>query len=73
MAYDFDQVIDRRHTDSAKWCRYNKDGHEDVLPLWVADMDFAAPEPVIQALQDAGIVLPYRKGIVNVEMDPDKG
>jgi len=45
---DFDQIIDRRHTDSDKWCSYG----EDVLPLWVADMDFAAPEPVIRALEE---------------------
>lgn len=49
---DFDQVIERRHTDSIKWRRYNGAGHEDVLPLWVADMDFRAPEPVIRALHE---------------------
>ncbi len=48
MEYDFDQVVDRRGTDSAKWCRYS----EDVLPLWVADMDFRSPQPVIDALRD---------------------
>jgi cystathionine beta-lyase len=45
--YDFDRVIDRRGTDSSKWQRYG----EDVLPLWVADMDFPSPEPVIDALR----------------------
>ncbi len=48
MPYDFDKIIDRRHTNSTKWRRYD----EDVLPLWVADMDFAAPEPVIRALEE---------------------
>ena len=48
MHCNFDQTIDRRHSDSIKWCRYD----EDVLPLWVADMDFTAPEPVIRALQE---------------------
>ena len=47
MSYDFDRVIDRRASDSVKWHRYD----EDVLPLWVADMDFASPEPVIRALR----------------------
>ncbi|RLC67007.1 MAG: putative C-S lyase, partial [Chloroflexi bacterium] len=42
MPYDFDRIIDRRHTDSVKWRRYE----DDVLPLWVADMDFVSPEPV---------------------------
>ncbi len=47
MTHNFDRIIDRRHSDSAKWTYYP----EDVLPLWVADMDFAAPEPVTQALR----------------------
>ena len=45
--YDFDRVIDRRASDSIKWNAYDP----DVLPLWVADMDFVSPEAVIQALQ----------------------
>jgi cystathionine beta-lyase len=47
MPYDFDRVIDRRHTNSVKWDAYP----DDVLPMWVADMDFAAPEPVLAALR----------------------
>ena len=46
MIYDFDTPIDRRHSGSEKWRHYP----DDVLPLWVADMDFRSPEPVIQAL-----------------------
>ena len=46
MAYNFDKVVDRRGSDSAKWGRYD----EDVVPLWVADLDFPSPEPVIRAL-----------------------
>jgi len=48
MTYDFDQLIDRRHSDSAKWRKYAA----DVLPLWVADMDFVSPEPVRRALHE---------------------
>ena len=48
MSYDFDRVIDRRATDSNKWRKYPA----DVLPLWVADMDFASPEPVVRALRE---------------------
>ena len=48
MTYDLDQLIDRRPSDSIKWHHYGK----DVLPLWVADLDFAAPEPVIRALRE---------------------
>jgi len=47
MTYDFDRPIDRRHTDSSKWQKYGP----DVLPLWVADMDFQSAEPVIRALR----------------------
>ena len=45
---DFDSIIDRRCTESYKWHYYP----EDVLPMWLADMDFKAPEPVIQALTE---------------------
>jgi cystathionine beta-lyase len=48
MTYDFDRIIDRRRTDSAKWANFA----EDVLPLWVADMDFISPAPVIRALRE---------------------
>ena len=48
MPYDFDRIIDRRSTESNKWHKYPP----DVLPLWVADMDFASPEPVIRALRE---------------------
>lgn len=43
----FDRVLPRQGGDSLKWSAYPP----DVLPLWVADMDFAAPPPVIDALQ----------------------
>ena len=48
MQYNFDQVLDRRHSDSEKWNAYP----EDVIPLWVADIDFISPQPVIRALQE---------------------
>lgn len=43
---NFDQILDRRHWHAAKWNSYDP----DVLPMWVADMDFSSPQPVIQAL-----------------------
>jgi cystathionine beta-lyase len=45
--FDFDRIIDRRGTGSLKWDRY---ADRDVLPLWVADMDFIAPPAVLEAL-----------------------
>lgn len=50
-AMNFDRLIPRDHTDSVKHDgRADYFGTPDVLPLWVADMDFAAPEAVTQAL-----------------------
>ena len=46
MKYDFDKVIERKGTDSLKWMKYG----DDVIPLWVADMDFPSAEPIVQAL-----------------------
>ncbi len=46
MAVNFDQVLDRRRSDSLKWNAFP----EDVLPFWVADMDFLSPAEVIDAL-----------------------
>ncbi|MCE0491376.1 PatB family C-S lyase [Pantoea sp. Mb-10] len=48
MTFDFDQGIDRRHSDSLKWHKYRD---SDVLPLWVADTDFRSPPCVIEAIQ----------------------
>ncbi|MDY7232136.1 MalY/PatB family protein [Hyalangium rubrum] len=47
MDYGFDQLLERERSDSLKWRKYGR----DVLPMWVADMDFRSPEPVIQALR----------------------
>ena len=44
---DFDTLTDRRNTTSEKWDRY---GDRDIIPLWVADMDFRSPPAVIEAL-----------------------
>ncbi len=48
MSHDFDRRVERRSTASNKWRKYGP----DVLPLWVADMDFASPEPVVRALRE---------------------
>jgi cystathionine beta-lyase len=47
MGPDFDRVVDRRRSDSNKWHKYPP----DVLPLWVADMDFPSPPVVVDALK----------------------
>ena len=53
--YDFDRIIDRRGTSSLKWDQLETlFGGEDVLPLFVADMDFEAPREVVEAIVEAG-------------------
>lgn len=61
MAYNFDQLVDRRNSDSEKWGYYD----EDVLPMWVADMDFVSPEPVIRALRQR-----VNHGVFGYGMEP---
>jgi len=63
MSYNFDQIIDRRKTESIKWRLYG----DDVLPLWVADMDFRAPDPVVQALHKR-----VDHGIFGYSLPPDR-
>jgi cystathionine beta-lyase len=67
MRYDFDQIIDRRSTDSYKWKTYG----QEALPMWVADMDFTAPQPVTEALLrrvEHG-VFGYPMGLMNSPKD----
>jgi cystathionine beta-lyase len=63
MQYDFDRIIDRRGTEAIKWELYPA----DVIPLWVADMDFRSAEPIVRALHERidhgvfGYTLPPRQ------------
>jgi len=51
MKFDFDAWIDRRNTGSMKWdCRERTEIEPDVIPMWVADMDFPAPPAVVEAV-----------------------
>jgi cystathionine beta-lyase len=49
MIFDFETTVDRRNTSSEKWDKY---AGRDILPLWVADMDFLSPPAVMKALHD---------------------
>ena len=52
MKYNFDQVISRRNTNCAKWDAVKAIfGSEDVIPMWVADMDFPTAKPIVDALK----------------------
>lgn len=67
MTFDPLPTPERRGTDSLKWGQYGP----DVLPLWVADTDFPAPEPVLQALRqriDHGVL-----GYPELTMSPEAG
>lgn len=48
MTYDFDQLVSRRGTDCCKW---DSAASDDVLPMWVADMDFRTAPAIIDALR----------------------
>ena len=53
--WNFDEVIDRKCYGTVKWDPFVLKmflGAEDLLPLWVADMDFRAPEPILKAMID---------------------
>ena len=52
MKYNFDEVIERRGTDSVKYDAVpERWGRNDLLPMWVADMDFRTPPFVIEAIR----------------------
>ncbi|MDD5190963.1 MAG: aminotransferase class I/II-fold pyridoxal phosphate-dependent enzyme, partial [Dehalococcoidales bacterium] len=53
MKYDFDNICDRKNTSCSKWDMVKPIfGSEDVLPMWVADMDFPVAKPILKALQN---------------------
>lgn len=49
MKYDFDRIYDRSNTDCQKWDMVKE--NEGTIPMWVADMDFPAAQPIIEALK----------------------
>ena len=53
MKFNFDKIIDRTNNFSAKWSEMNKNfGTNNLLPMWVADMDFLTAPCVMEALKD---------------------
>ena len=52
MKYNFDEIIDRFGTDSVKWDGVEGSwGRKDLMPMWVADMDFRTAPFVIEAIR----------------------
>ncbi|HPR18834.1 MAG TPA: cystathionine beta-lyase, partial [Candidatus Cloacimonadota bacterium] len=68
MNYNFDKIIDRRKTNCVKWDATKvKFDQENLLPLWVADMDFEAPAPVIKTLSERAL-----HGVFGYSFEPDE-
>ena len=52
--YDFDKIVKRRNTKCIKWDTWKKEGKpKDILPLWVADMDFETCQKLLRQLLNA--------------------
>ena len=51
MSFHFDEIIDRRGTSSMKWSPIPGTDGADILPMWVADMDFRTAPPILEALE----------------------
>lgn len=67
MRYDFHQLVNRNQTASEKWDGMEKIfGARELLPMWVADMDFRSPLPVIEAMQQR-----VKHGIFGYNIRPD--
>ncbi len=53
MKYNFDEIVDRKNSDSIKWGNLEElYGDEEVLPMWIADMDFRSADEIIDALKE---------------------
>ncbi len=64
MKFDFDRLLDRRNTGSLKWDKYKS---RDVIPMWVADMDFPAAPAILEALHSR-----VEHGIFGYAVPPDE-
>ncbi|WMJ81730.1 MalY/PatB family protein [Clostridium sp. MB40-C1] len=68
MIYNFDEVINRKGTNCAKYDeRIKKFGTDDVIPLWIADMDFATAKPITDAMKQK-----VEEGIFGYVSRPDE-
>lgn len=67
--FDFDTIIERRGTDSVKYDGvYGEFGCRDILPMWVADMDFQAPPAVMEAVRECA-----RRGVYGYTFRSEEG
>lgn len=82
--YDFDEIIDRRHTNAVSTDGFRREmfhagaemtfpfRDEDFIRMWVADMDFATPEVVVQAMRERldRRIFGYTRALMRVTMRP---
>lgn len=67
MIYNFDEIIDRSGTGAEKYAELGKlYGNPDAIPLWVADMDFKAAQPIIDSIKER-----TESGIFGYTVKPD--
>lgn len=70
MKYNFDQVVDRKNSLSYKWDSMESmfPGEKDLIPMWVADMDFPCPQEIVQAIVDRANHPIYGYGMIPSEV-----
>ena len=66
MKYNFDEIIDRRNTNCAKFDEMDALYGSDVMHLGVADMDYRSPQPILDAMEDI-----VKKGVFGYTICPD--
>lgn len=67
MKYNFDEVVDRKNSNSIKWVAPRLEyGDEDILPVWIADMDFKVADEILNGLKG-----PIEHGILGYDINPD--
>jgi cystathionine beta-lyase len=53
MKYNFDEIVQRKHTDCLKYDNVKEIfGTEEILPMWIADMDFKTPDFIVDAIRN---------------------
>lgn len=59
MKYNFDDIVDRRDHCSIKWSDLDGDSEKEILPMWIADMDFKVADEILEALEK-----PIQQGVI---------
>ena len=55
LKHNFDEIVDRRGTNSSKWLKYPA----DVLPMWIADSDFRCAQPIVDEMKRLAVIATY--------------